>query len=98
MLGTSTYIAAQGFRREIGYLLPILNTSNLNLTIPEAENQISINPSDLIQQSHASKGLALPDTVPPSFRTCNIARKYTLVMQMGVASHPSSPPQMIQLN
>jgi hypothetical protein len=97
MLGTTTYIAAQGFRRELGYLLPIVNVGNLNLTLPATQNETIINPADFLQQSHVSKGLALPDTVPPSFRTCNIARKYTLVLQMGVAATSSSPPEMIQL-
>jgi hypothetical protein len=98
MLGTTTLIAAQGFRRELGYLLPILNRGNLNLTLPAGANEVVINPADLLQHGHSSKSLALPDTVPPSFRTCNIARKYTLVLQMGVAAHSSSPPEMIQLN
>jgi len=98
MLGITTFIAAQGFRREVGFLKPILNALNLNLTIPQAANQIVINPADLLQQGHDSQGFSLPDTVPPSFRTCNIARKYTLVLQMGVASHPSSPSEMIQLS
>jgi hypothetical protein len=97
MLGTTTFIAAQGFRRELGYLLPIVNVGNLNLTLPIGQNETIINPADFLQHSQASKGLALPDTVPPSFRTCNIARKYTLVLQMGVAAHSSSPPEMIQL-
>ena len=90
MLGITTYIAAQGFRRELGYLEPILNVGNLNLTLPANQNEVAINPADLVQQGPSSKGFALPDTIPPSFRTCNIARKYTLVLQMGVSSTSSS--------
>jgi hypothetical protein len=97
MLGITTYIAAQGFRRELGYLLPVFNAGNLNLSLPAADTEITINPADLLQSGHGTKGLTLPDTVPPSFRTCNIARKYTLVLQMGVAASSSSPPEMIQL-
>jgi hypothetical protein len=97
MLGITTFLAAQGFRRELGYLLPILNAGNLNITLAATQNEISINPADLLQQGHSAKGLSLPDTVPPSFRTCNIARKYTLVLQMGVAAASSSPPEIIQL-
>jgi hypothetical protein len=97
MLGITTYIAAQGYRRELGYLLHILNAGNLNITIPPADNQIIINPAELLQQGPRSNGLSLPDTVPPTFRTCNVARKYTLVLQMGVAASSSSPPETIQL-
>jgi hypothetical protein len=97
MLGTTTYIAAQGFRRELGYLEPILNVGDLNLTLPANQNEVAINPADLIQQGHSSKGFALPDTIPPSFRTCNIARKYTLVLRMGISSTPQAAPAMIQL-
>jgi hypothetical protein len=98
MLGITTYIAAQGFRRELGYLLPILGFENLNITLPPQENEIVIDPAQLLQEGHSSKKLALPDTIPPSFRTCNIAREYTLVLQMGVSASSSAPPEMIQLN
>ena len=97
MLGITTYIAAQGFRRELGYLLPLLNAGNLNLSLPSAEDEVTINPADLLQSGHGKKGFSLPDTIPPSFRTCNIARKYALVLQMGVSASPSLPPEMIQL-
>jgi hypothetical protein len=97
MLGITTYIAAQGFRRELGYLLPILNCPGLNLTLPEGKSEITINPADLLPQGHGQKTFSLPDTIPPSFRTCNIARKYTLVLQMGVSSSPSTSPEIIQL-
>src|SRR5579871_439791 len=90
MLGMTTFIAAQGYRRELGYLLPILNVGNLNITLPANQNEIKIDPANLIQQtSQKAKGITLPDTVPPSFRTCNIARRYTLVLQMGVSAHHS---------
>lgn len=99
MLGMTTFIAAQGFRRELGYLLPILNVGNLNITLPTNKDEIMINPADLIQQSsQKAKGITLPDTVPPSFRTCNIARKYALVLQIGVSAHHSAMPETIQLN
>ena len=99
MLGMTTFIAAQGFRRELGYLLPILNVGNLNITLPTKKDEIMINPADLIQQSsQKAKGITLPDTVPPSFRTCNIARKYALVLQIGVSAHHSAMPETIQLN
>jgi len=120
MLGTTTFIAAQGFRRELGYLLPILNVGNLNITLPENKQEITILPADLVQhisttgtattatgksvgggatvgKTTTSKGVVIPDTVPPSFRTCNIARKYTLVLQLGVTSSKSLPTEMIQL-
>jgi len=112
MLGTTTYIAAQGFRRELGYLLPLLNVGGLNITVPEDKNEISILPGDLVQhvstttgtattgkgaQGGGNRGLIVPDTVPPSFRTCNIARKYTLVLQLGVSASKSLPVEMIQL-
>ena len=97
MLGITTYIAAQGFRRELGYVRPILDVGNLNLTLPANQNEVVINPADLVQQGSSSKGFILPDTIPPSFRTCNIARKYTLVLQMGVSSIPQANPEIIQL-
>lgn len=122
MLGTTTFIAAQGFRRELGYLLPILNVGNLNITLPENQQEITILPADLVQhisttgnataatvtgkgvgggatvgKTTTAKGVVIPDTVPPSFRTCNIARKYTLVLQVGVTSSKSLPTEMIQL-
>jgi hypothetical protein len=97
MLGITTFIAAQGFRRELGYLQPIFNATNLNITLPSKLQEITINPAELLQQGHASKPLALPDTIPPSFRTCNIDRKYALVLQMGVAAASNASPEMIQL-
>ena len=97
MLGITTYIAAQGYRRELGYLLPVLNAGNLNLSLPSADAEIIINPADLLQSGHGKRGLSLPDTIPPSFRACNIARKYALVLQMGVSVSSSAPPEMIQL-
>lgn len=97
MLGITTYIAAQGFRRELGYIQPILDVGNLSLTLPANQNELVINPTDLVHQRSSSKGFTLPDTIPPSFRTCNIARKYTLVLQMGVSSMPQAPPEIIQL-
>jgi len=99
LLGMTTFIAAQGFRRELGYVLPILTSGNLNLTLPANKNEIVINPADLIQQSsQKSKGVSLPDTVPPSFRTCNIARKYTLLLELGLSAHHLAPPETIRLN
>lgn len=100
MLGITTFIAAQGYRRELGYLQPILTATNLNITLPANQPELSINPADFLQQSSSTPknaGIALPDTVPPSFRTCNIARKYTLVFQLGVSSSPSLQPELIQL-
>jgi hypothetical protein len=97
MLGITTFITAQGFRRELGYLKPILNLGDLNIALGAQENEIVIKPADLLQQGASSKGLSLPDTIPPSFRTCNIARKYTLVLQMGICSSLSLPPETIQL-
>ena len=97
MLGTTTFIAAQGYRRELGYLLPLVNAGNLNITLPPNQNEITIHPGELLQQDANFNGLALPDTVPPSFRTCNIARKYTLVLQMGVSASSNQPPEHIQL-
>lgn len=97
MLGITTFIAAQGFRRELGYLLPIMQLGDLNVTLPQNQSEMSFKPGELLQTGHAAKGLVVPDTVPPSFRTCNIARKYQLVLQLGVSSHPSQPPEMIQL-
>jgi hypothetical protein len=99
MLAMTTFIAAQGYRRELGYLMPILNVGNLNLTLPANKTEIMINAADLIQQnSQRAKGVTLPDTVPPSFRTCNIARKYSLVLQIGISAHHSAIPETIQLN
>ena len=97
MLGITTYVTAQGFQRELGYLQPILDVRNLSLTLPANQNEVAINPADLVQQGPSSKGFALPDTIPPSFRTCNIARKYTLVLQMGVSSTPQATPEIVQL-
>jgi len=98
MLGITTYIAAQGFRRELGYLQPLMQLGDLNLTLGANESEISFNPGDLLQTGHAAKGLVVPDTIPPTFRTCNIARKYTMVLQLGVSAHPSQHAEMIQLN
>lgn len=98
MLGIKTLIAAQGYRRELGYLLPLVDVENLNLTLPPNKNQITIHPEDLLQQDSNFKGLALPDTIPPSFQTCNIARKYTLVLHMGVTAAANQIPEQIQLS
>jgi len=98
MLGITTYIAAQGFRRELGYLQPLMQLGDLNLTLAANKSEISFSPGDLLQTGHAAKGLVVPDTIPPTFRTCNIARKYTMVLQIGVSAHPSQHPEMIQLN
>ena len=98
MLGITTYIAAQGFRRELGYLQPLMQLGDLNLTLAANKSEMSFNPGDLLQTGHAAKGLVVPDTIPPTFRTCNIARKYTMVLQLGVSAHPSQRPEMIQLN
>ena len=97
MLAIRTYIAAQGFRRELGYLQPIFDKTNLNLTLPSVQNEVTINPAELLQQGHGSKKLALPDTIPPSFRTCNIARRYSLVLLMGVTTALNMAPEVIQL-
>ena len=98
MLGITTCTAGQGFRRELGYLQPLLDVGNLNLTLPANQNEVVINPTDLVQQGPSSNSFILPDTIPPSFRTCNIDRKYALVLQMGVSSTPQAIPEMIQLN
>jgi hypothetical protein len=97
ILGITTFIASKGYRRELGYLLPIMQLSDLHVTLPENRSEMSFKPGELLQTGHAAKGLVVPDTVPPSFRTCNIARKYQLVLQLGVSSHLSQPPEMIQL-
>ena len=97
MLGIKTLIAAQGYRRELGYLLPLVDVESLNITLRPNQNQITIHPEDLLQQDSNFKGLALPDTIPPSFRTCNIARKYTLVLYMGVTAAANQLPEQIQL-
>jgi hypothetical protein len=100
MLGITTFIASQGFIRDLGFLLPLMQLDNLNMSLPRNENQITFSPNDLLQTSSAPDGrigLTLPNTVPPSFRTCNIARSYQMVFQLGVAAHPSQRPDMIQL-
>jgi hypothetical protein len=98
LLGMTTYIAAQGFRRDLGYLLPILDSGPLNMSLPIGKKELVIHPGDLIQESSLkAKGIALPDTIPPSFRTCNIARKYALVLEIGVSSYYNSLPESIQL-
>jgi len=44
------FIAAQGFRRELGYLLPIIiNIGNFNITLAENEQELMILPADLCQ-------------------------------------------------
>lgn len=74
--------------------LNILGKKKLTITLPAGEEELYINPADLTPNR---RGIYLPSTLAPSFRTCNIARKYSLVVEMKVKADKAKSSELIQV-
>ncbi|KAK9468557.1 hypothetical protein V1512DRAFT_259773 [Lipomyces arxii] len=72
-----TLIAAQEHNRETAYGLTIHNSENLKLQMGQIVNP---KPGTFEAEFDLRKcgQIVLPNTIPPSFKTCNVARKYSL--------------------
>jgi hypothetical protein len=77
-----TNIQAHGFAKKVSGSWVIFSRSNMQYVIgspndePETETELS---------DHLWANLPLPDTVSPSFVTCNIVRSYELIVSVGLS-------------
>lgn len=84
-LFTYTEIRAHGQVKTIRGVVPVLNLGNLGVPFGEDESPVDM---ALEADSGIWRGVCLPDTVPPSFRTCNIWRSYQLEIVLGLSHGP----------
>ena len=71
-----THITARGLRRDLTSTKIVYDTRTLQIIVPPTQ-EFTIPPQ-------AYGPLLLPSTVAPSFRTCNIAQSYQLVVSLGL--------------
>lgn len=75
--------------------------SNPNICIPLTSSPTDEVGSELVVPDDVWKNMPLPNTVAPSFVTCNLARRYELEVKLGVAwgkpNKGSRQPQVIYL-
>ena len=64
--------------------------SSPSLSIPVSEPDAPVG-SEIILPSHLWCDKVLPDTVMPSFMTCNVSRSYQLEIRAGLTWHAASP-------
>lgn len=63
-------------------MLPVLNLTNLRVPVGAEESPCG---EELEADQNLWRTTSLPDTVPPNFRTCNIARWYQLEIILGLS-------------
>lgn len=92
-LHTITYMEIHESRREITSTSTILRKSKLGIILPSEDDELVINPSDFTAHR---RGIYLPSTLIPSFRICNIIRKYDLALEMQVRPDTAKKAQLIR--
>lgn len=82
-----TYIRAHELRRIESGSWVIASISNLGTRLGQPDDPVGT--EVLVDEGHW-KTRALPNTVAPSFETCNISRRYELEIKVSLTSGPSS--------
>ena len=77
-----TEIRAHELRRNESSSWIIVSKANLNIPLA---SKSSSDPKDMELDNRMWSSIPLPNTVPPSFETCNLARKYELEISVGLA-------------
>lgn len=72
---------------------PLLCGNNLNLRLPMAQRQLVVHPTEM-----GSNGpVLLPRRFLPSFRTCNITRKYSMIIRLVIRHQISTKSEQVLL-
>lgn len=61
----------------------MISKSNIGIPVP------FVNGNEATIDNRLWQSLAIPNTIPPSFETCNISRHYELVTRVGVKYEPA---------
>ena len=76
-----TKIRAHDLSRQESSSWIVVSLANLKTPLGNSETQVE---KDMEVDSKLWNQIALPNTVPPSFETCNLARHYTLQIRVGI--------------
>lgn len=89
-----TEITAHDLKKTDSRVIPCL--SLMNLRFPIGEDNLGVG-QEVVVDSSLWGNASLPDTVPPSFKTCNIWRTYQLEVILGL-SHGDRGPSDVRLS
>jgi hypothetical protein len=88
-----THLQAHGFEKKVSGSWVIFSRSNMQYAIGSPSDATD---TETELSSHFWANLPLPDTVCPSFITCNIIRSYELVTSVGLSYGGPSMGQVSQ--
>ena len=81
LIGTTKIRAHDVYRTETNSWI-LMSKSNMGMPIGKASDAMN---TETVLPDHLWRGQALPNTVAPSFETCNISRSYQLDVRIGLS-------------
>jgi hypothetical protein len=85
-----TYVRAHGLERVDTTSIVLTTKSNMTVPIGSSKDEAHV---ALVVPPWLWENILVPDTVPPSFNTCNLSRKYELDITVGLTHGDSGPPR-----
>jgi hypothetical protein len=93
LVGSTTCIQIKGDRSSDRGQTRILSKNNLNFILQSAQNEMLVQPIDIT----SGRTINFPNAFPPSFRSCNITRTYSLILRVGILEEGAKKTEQVQL-